>query len=66
MKVENFSDDAKKTIEGIKGLSYCGPNKTIIITMNLSEYTFNKVINEPSLKEYKDIIQKAYSEFKGV
>lgn len=62
--VENFSNDAKQAIEKIRGLSYCEPEKKLTITMDSAEDAFNKLIEEPALQEYKEIIQKAYGEVK--
>lgn len=65
IKVEEFSDTAKKAIEGIKGISYCEPNKTITITTDLADDIFKRIIDTPVLRDYKDGLQKAYNELKG-
>lgn len=66
VKVENFSGDAKEAIEGIKGIIYCKSNKTITMTTDLTGDNFNKVVNEPALREYQENIRKAYDKLKGV
>lgn len=65
IKVEEFSDTAKKAIEGIKGISYCEPNKTITITTDLADDIFKRIVDNPVLRDYKDSLQKAYNELKG-
>lgn len=65
IEVKGFTEGAKKAIEGIKGITYCEPNKTISITADLTEDMFKKIIEEDVLKSYKDAIQKAYNELKG-
>lgn len=64
IKVENFSEDAKKAIEGVKGITYCEPGKTISITADLTEDMLKEVIEKDALRPYKDVIQKAYDELK--
>lgn len=64
IQVENFTEDAKKAIEEIKGISYCESNKTISITMDITEDMFKKIIEKEALKSYRDDIQKAYNELK--
>lgn len=60
-----LSDEAKKTLEGIKGISYCESNKTLDISANLSEEDLKQILENQLLKEYSEIIKKAYNELKG-
>jgi hypothetical protein len=64
IKAENFAEDAKKTIEGIKGITYCEPSKTISVTADLTEDMLREVIEKDALRPYKDVIQKAYDELR--
>jgi CRISPR-associated protein Cas7/Csh2 subtype I-B len=62
IEVKEFTEEAKKAIEGVKGFAYCEPNKIITITMDLTEDMFKKVVEQKALQPYKDAIQKAYNE----
>lgn len=64
IKAENFSEDAKKAIEGVKGITYCEPSKTISITSDLTEDMLREVIEKDALRPHKDVIQKAYDELR--
>lgn len=64
IEVKEFSEEAKKVIKGIKGITYCEPNKTITITLDLTEDAFEKIIENNALEPYKEDLQKAYNKIK--
>ncbi|MFQ5963434.1 MAG: type I CRISPR-associated protein Cas7 [Candidatus Scalinduaceae bacterium] len=64
IEVNDFSEDAKMVIEGVKGITYCEPNKIITITTGLTEDMFKKIIEKQALQPYKDALQKAYNSLK--
>jgi len=66
IKDVTFSEEAKKTLEGIKGINYCEPNRVLNITIDLSEEDLKQILGNPLFKEYSEQIKKTYDEIKGV
>lgn len=60
-----LSDEAKKVLEGVKGIVYCEPQKTLSITSNLSEDSLKQILENPAFANFKGPIEKAYKELKG-
>jgi len=60
-----LNDEAKKALEGIKGIIYCEPQKILSMTPDLSEESLKKLLEHPAFVEFNDRIEKAYKELKG-
>lgn len=60
-----LSDEAKKVLEGVKGIVYCEPQKTLSITSDLSEESLKKLLEHPAFIKFRDSIEKVYKELKG-
>lgn len=60
-----LSDEAKKVLAQVKGISYCEPQKVLSITPELSEEALKQLLENPALSNHKEFIQKAYNELKG-
>ena len=61
-----LSDEAKKALEGIRGIVYCEAEKILSITPDLSKERLKPLLENPAFGECKELIEKAYNELKGV
>jgi len=61
-KVERFSKNAQKAIEGVNGIKYDKNTKTLIIYGRLTEKEKNKLFKNKGLKPYKRVIKRLYQE----
>ncbi|GAB6183800.1 type I-B CRISPR-associated protein Cas7/Csh2 [Thermodesulfovibrio hydrogeniphilus] len=61
-----LNDEAKKALEGIKGIFYCESQKILSINSDLSKEDLNKLLENPAFADSKSAIEEAYKKLKGV